>query len=113
MRARLNRTEFALLKLRNPALAGEPDGDKIAVEFKDLLPQSGASKPAGPLPRDRWPQWAKLVAALAQAGDKGVGDIIRRSPDAVPPGVQAAFAECAWCLGGLNVLYPLNGLTAV
>jgi hypothetical protein len=112
MHARLNRTEFALARLRNPGLAGEPDGDKISVEFKALLPPTGASITPGPVPRAKWPQWAKIVAALAQTGDKGLGDIIRRAPGTVPPGVQAAFAECAWCLGGLNVLYPLDGLTA-
>jgi hypothetical protein len=60
-------------------------------EFRNNYTHQGQALDWRPVPREEWPMWAKVLALLAQEGDKGIGSVVERT---IGPVASNAFK--AW-----------------
>ncbi len=69
-----------------------------------------------PIPRKEWPMWAKALAMIAKAEDKGIGDVVARTigaenSEAFKKWFKATTGKDCGCTGRQrrwNIEYPLN-----
>jgi hypothetical protein len=86
-----------------------------AAKFPPGQPSLAApAKPIEPLPRENWTLWARALARLAVAGDRGLGDVIERHAKAARGDRFSAWLKkrgidcgCAGRREWFNARYPL------
>lgn len=87
---------------------------------KDAKSSEPQLRQQSPLPFDRWPAWAKLIAGQREAGEKGVGDTAARlfgkiGGDAFKVAFKTVFKVDCGCSGrqqswNLNFPYTENNV---
>jgi len=94
-------------------------GDKFVAGVRTVIFGAKHAQPTGPkpsaskpIPRDKWPTWASLIAKQAEEGDQGVGDTVKRltgKPGEWFKAVMAAVKLPCGCTDRQrhwNALYP-------
>ncbi len=85
-------------------------------ENGQILKQRETLMGSAPVPRDKWPGWARVIATRATPEDKGIGDVIARTigderSEKFKAFYMVTFGKPCGCDGRQklwNQKYPLN-----
>lgn len=98
----------------------EPSAKAGIVAWYNAWKAAGGKPPAPPapkdepVPREKWPKWAQLLAELAIPEDAGVGDVIHRHAGAAGEAYIRLRKAIKWPCGctrrraAFNARYPLR-----